>query len=409
MVQSLRGFLADTWWFGLTHRLTPDEFAALAKLRSDQGFTAIQLVAGIPPEVGPTHPNARSHSGFPWTLNGSFNAGYLRYAQERIALLNELGLTAIVYGAWGHQIDWLGPDRMGDWWSHLVDALDNLDVVYCLTGEINLWLGRSAQLLPDKSTDDLVRIRPPRFLMGRLQRIAARLPGRSMAEKRQERREKWDAVLGRLAAQTRRPIIVHPTAYETGYESVQRPELLSANTAQTGHSHANRDRIWQLPLELLAEDKATIYINLEPWYEGIRDNFWTEDQLFAYWASMLGGAASHCYGAHGIWNVGDGHFLAHWGGQTYEAAKRLDTPRLLGLSHRFLLDWRAAQSGFTSGVEQRDGELISVFSRGADSSIHYYPDIFRATDVPHGTVWLPTQGSFANSLPQAGQVVVVAK
>ena len=44
-------FLADTWWYGLTDRISTDEFYRLAQQRKDEGFSAIQLVMGIPPEV----------------------------------------------------------------------------------------------------------------------------------------------------------------------------------------------------------------------------------------------------------------------------------------------------------------------------------------------------------------------
>ena len=44
-------FLADTWWYGLTDRISIDDFYELAQQRKDEGFSAIQLVMGIPPEV----------------------------------------------------------------------------------------------------------------------------------------------------------------------------------------------------------------------------------------------------------------------------------------------------------------------------------------------------------------------
>lgn len=53
------------------------------------------------------------------------------------------------------------------------------------------------------------------------------------------------------------------------------------------------------------------FINLEPWYEGINNSFFESDQIFAFWTSMLSGASAYCYGSHGIWDVGDGNFLAH--------------------------------------------------------------------------------------------------
>ncbi len=55
--------LCDTWWYGLTSRWTKEQMLSLAKLRVSQGFNAVQLVVGIPPEVGPEHPSAASEVG----------------------------------------------------------------------------------------------------------------------------------------------------------------------------------------------------------------------------------------------------------------------------------------------------------------------------------------------------------
>jgi hypothetical protein len=120
-------FLADTWWFGLSQRLSETDFNTLAALRAEQGFSAIQTVVGVPPEVGPENENAKSQVGFPWTLQGDFNPKYLELARNRIKHLNDLGLLVIVYGAWGHQIEWLGREKMAEWWLQIVEALDALD------------------------------------------------------------------------------------------------------------------------------------------------------------------------------------------------------------------------------------------------------------------------------------------
>jgi hypothetical protein len=104
------------WWFGLTGRLDDDRFLRLVAQRAGQGFTAAQIVVGIPPEVGPAHPSARSPVGPAWDLHGTPNEAYLRMAQARIDVMNRHGLAAIVYGGWGPQIDWIGDARMTAWW-----------------------------------------------------------------------------------------------------------------------------------------------------------------------------------------------------------------------------------------------------------------------------------------------------
>jgi hypothetical protein len=406
---ALSGFLADTWWFGLSRRFSEERFRALAALRAEQGFSAIQLVVGVPPEIGPLNENARSKVGFPWTLDGAFNRRYLCHARDRIEFLNRLGLMVIVYGAWGHQIEWLGRQGMINWWLEIVETLDDLDTVYCLCGESNLWLGRAHRLLPNKSTDELftrkaASWRLPSWLRQFGRAVIVGLRKRREQAQREGRRRAWSAVLEKLSRKTERPIIVHPVADETGYEAVSNPALLTANTAQTGHDERARDRLWKLPLSARKSDSSQRgYINLEPWYEGIRDRFWAADQLFAYWASMLAGAQSHCYGAHGIWNAGDGEFLAHWGTQTFAQAAALDTPRLLGLSHRQLMGRRFRGNPFYQAAR---GRLRSIGQRSGERAIQFFPDVALADHVPAGEIWLPLQGVYAEAPPPEGQVVV---
>jgi len=406
---ALFGLLADTWWFGLTQRLSEGAFKRLATLRAEQGFSAVQLVVGIPPEVGPANENARSPVGFPWTLEGEINEAYLAFARDRIAHLNRLGLTVIVYGAWGHQIEWLGQEGMIRWWLRIIEALDALDVVYCLCGESNLWVGEASKLLPARSTDDLVARRSParlprrgrEFLAGALRTLKRPFD----RHRREARRSAWSRVLEEVARRTDRPILIHPVPDETGYEAVNNPHLLAANTLQTGHDPRARNRLWQQPLALLGEGRAPKgLINLEPWYEGIRGRFWAEDQLFAYWVTMLAGAMGYCYGAHGIWNVGDGRFLAHWGPQTFAQALALETPRLLGLSHRQYLRW-APRQGRTF-YQTAGEELLTIGREGEGRVVQFFPDVARAGPVPAGRYWLPLAGTFVERPPSRGPVVV---
>ena len=408
MSSSIAGFLADTWWFGLSRRLPERDFNNLAALRAAQGFSAIQLVVGVPPEVGPENENAKSPVGFPWTLDGGPNEEYLQLARNRIQYLNDLGFVVVVYGAWGHQIEWLGKERMAEWWLQIVKALDSLNVIYCLCGESNLWVNEASRLLPDKSTEDLVASQLLPMLPSRVRGVLAeahrRLKRRLCKQQFEKRRNDWGAVLERISRETSKPIIVHPTADETGYEAVSNPALLSANTVQTGHDAGARNRLWQLPLALLQRDPSQRFINLEPWYEGIRDQFWADDQMFAYWVTMLAGATSYCYGAHGIWNVGDGEFLAHWGKQTFAEALALDTPRLLGLSHQQYLLW--VDSGSEVFHQTAGKELLTIGRRRGEKAIQFFPDVATAKHIPDGRIWLPLKGIFAHALPPEGQVVV---
>lgn len=405
----LNGLLVDTWWFALTNRLPDEAFAALVKKRVQQGFTAVQLVVGIPPEIGPEHESAASPVGFPWTLAGELNQAYLAFARQRIAYLNAQGLRVIVYGAWGHQIEWLGRQRMTDWWRSIIAAVDDLDVFYCLTGESNIWVwGEAQNLLPDKTTTS--------FPVNRLKELVGHLPYRvqgwliewrqkmkrpSLEQKLSQRRQQWSQVLDDIITETKHPFIVHTLPHEVSSDVVTRPERLAAITTQTGHSETARSLLWQRPLA----HQGRPFINLEPWYEGINGQFGAADQLFAYWVTVLAGAQSYCYGAHGIWNVGDGRLLGHWGGQTFAEAVELDTPRLLGLSHqRFLAMRRENGRPFT---EVENNQLITIGQSWDDGLIQFFPDVAEAKTMPQGQIYLPLQGCWGEELPPTGQVVII--
>jgi hypothetical protein len=396
-------FLADTWWFGLTSRLDDDRFRRLVALRAEQGFTAAQLVVGIPPEVGPAHPSAASPVGPAWDRHGTPNQAYLRLARERIGVMNRHGLTAIVYGGWGHQIDWIGPARMTAWWRRIVEACDRLDVIYCLTGESDLWTWPFAAraLVPARSTDELHRSRLRRYRSAVGRRLA---PAWFQAR----RRARWSAVLADLARRTERPIIVHTTSAIDGFHAVDDPAPLAANTVQTGHARKSEPALWGRLLASRAEHPGRPVINLEPWYEGIRGQFWLEDQVRALWMSVGAGARALCYGAHGLWNVGDGAFLAHWGAQGFDEALDLGSPAVIGATYRMLgalgaLGWPEAAATVEAGrlVKLRRAD-------GAGRFLEYYPDAADVAPGAPGRAFDPLTGRFAAAPPPTGQVVLVS-
>lgn len=407
---NIPNFLCDTWWYGLTKRLPDKKFEELAKLRHRQGFNAVQLVVGIPPEVGPENPNAASVVGPAWNLKGEFNLPYLDRAREKVQTLNSLGLSVVIYGAWGQQIKWLGKERMKDWWGEIINRFDNLDVMYCVTGESDIWVGQEEKLMPDKTTDEfkasgLVPILPPRIAYLGKRLINMMLEPINIA-KGQERRIEWSDVLALISSKTSKPIFIHTLSNRTSEQVVNNPKLLDAITVQTGHSPDTKNILWQLPLEITGEHPNKKFINLEPWYEGITDRFGTSDQLYAYWASMMAGAHAYCYGAHGVWNVGDGNFLAHWGRQTFDQAIKLNTPQLIGESHKLF-----TRSGFAGygkvEVEDKNGDLVRITRSGDDGAfVCYVPDISIAENLPKGNIFLPLTGHFSKTLPASGQVII---
>jgi hypothetical protein len=402
----LEGFLADTWWYGLTSRLSDSDLQRLAQRRVKQGFNAVQIVFGIPPEATPENPNAFSPSGPAWYKDGTFNAAYMEFARQRIQYLNSIGLMVVVYGAWGNQIGWLGIGRMLDWWSKILNTTSDLNVVYCLTGESNLNPNTADENLFDKFSPNLPGMSDLDqshsfygFFRNKLNRRCYQI---------QYRRRAWSIILDHVARNTEKPVLIHPLPHETGFDVVENPDLLAANTAQSGHSQSSRPRLLELPLNhfSLKDPAGRGFINLEPWYEGILNKFWLNDQLYAYWVCMLAGASSYCYGAQGIWNVGDGEYLNHWGSQTFEHALSLDTPGLIGLSHQLYLHTMHPLGEVLPEV--RGNRIISLTRKFPETAITYIPEINDSMEIPAGTIWLPLEGSFSAALPMKGQVVIIS-
>ncbi len=109
-------WLGDTWWMGLCHRLHwPDEVHTLAEDRKAKGFTVIQIVAGLYPDMYPFDPRGANEGGFPWEKDyTAINPAYFDEADKRLMYLADEGLTPCIVGAWGyfHAAGW-GPGKTG--------------------------------------------------------------------------------------------------------------------------------------------------------------------------------------------------------------------------------------------------------------------------------------------------------
>ncbi len=289
-------FLADTWWYALTNRLNDNDYLKLVKKRSAQGFTAAQIVVGIPPEVNIDDNNAKSIYGTAFDKEGKVNYKYLEFAKRRIEIMNQNNLIAIIYGAWGDQINWIGTKNMMKWWNQLIKVFDNLNVIYCLTGEIDI--------------------------------------GCNTKNDKQKRIIKWEKVLKDISKKTNKPIIVHTMPGNTSFSLIKNQKLLSANTFQSGHTENSKKEISKIIRESKMKFPGVPVINLEPYYEGIHGKFYEKDQIDIFKLCIKQGVHAICYGAQGIWNVGDGKFLSHWGTQTFEEALTLKTPEIISKCYR---------------------------------------------------------------------------
>ena len=208
-------WLADTWWLGLAERLRwPEDVQRLTRDRVAKGFTVVQIVAGLYPDMEPFDERARSEAGFPWDRHFSrINPAYFDAADRRIMHLVESGVVPCIVGAWGFFMDFAGPGAMHEHWRYLVARWGALPVVWCLAGEAGMPFYTSEE--------GRAYLR-----LGLQERIRYRNPDRIRA---------WSDVARSVRSQDPfgRPFTVHPT--RSGRAQVDDPSLLDFEMLQTGH------------------------------------------------------------------------------------------------------------------------------------------------------------------------------
>jgi hypothetical protein len=104
-------WLEDTWWMGLSERISWEGFKRLATDRQAKGFTVIQIVAGLVPgeDVVPDGPGARNEGGQVWDNTfREINPQYFDYADRRIFGLLDAGLAPALVGGWDESLAKIG-------------------------------------------------------------------------------------------------------------------------------------------------------------------------------------------------------------------------------------------------------------------------------------------------------------
>ena len=321
-------WLGDTWWMGLTKRLTwPDDFRWLTTDRVRKGFTLIQIVAGLYPDQPPFDPRGENEAGHPWTRAGEDgyelgtpNPAWWDRADERIAHLVSSGLVPCLVGCWGYYLELCGEASIRHHWDYLIARYGALPVVWCLAGEAT----------------------------GRYYTTGADWDQARAEAAEDELRAGWTRLLHhvREGDPFERPLTIHPTFY--GDRMVDEPDLLDVNMLQTGHFgfhtlSTNADMIE----EAVAREPRRPVVMSEACYEGIRATCFADVQRFMYWSSILSGAYGFTYGANGLWQVitrddpyGASPHGQSWGRVTWQEAAELPGSTQVGLAARFLARYR---------------------------------------------------------------------
>jgi hypothetical protein len=303
----------------------PEEFKELASDRVSKGFTLIQIVAGLYPDMEPFDERGMNEAGFPWERDFSrINPSYFDMADLRLAHLVESGLVPCIVGFWGYFIDVAGAEVLKRHWHYLIARWGAYPVVWCSAGEALMPYYRSpqfTQMLEARSKDP---------------------SGRSWLPP--ERRKIWSDMMRSIRTMDpyKRPLTIHPT--RIGQDQVDDPSTMDIHWLQTGHGgYKDLTNTVNMLEDALAREPKMPTLVSEVNYEGILESSREEIQRFLFWSSVLSGAAGHTYGANGLWQVnrrekpyGLSPHGTSWGNLPWDDAYRLPGSGQLGLAKRLL-------------------------------------------------------------------------
>ncbi len=309
-------WLGDTWWMGLCHRLHwPGEFGELTADRKRKGFTVVQIVAGLYPDMPPFDPRGANEAGFPWETNyARVRPEYFDTADQRLEHLVDAGIMPCIVGAWGYFLPWMGVAKAEQHWRYLIARYGAWPVMWCIAGEANL----PYYLTKDFPYDDREQVKG------------------------------WTEVAHyvRQADSFQRLITIHPTGLNrlSARNAIDDLTLIDIDMLQTPHGQGEavaptvrnvRASYGDQPVKPVIDGEAS--------YEMLMDKTPADWPRAMFWICMLNGAAGHTYGANGIWQCnrrGQPHGASPLGGPygniSWDEAMHLAGSHHVGLGKKLL-------------------------------------------------------------------------
>ncbi len=318
-------YLADTWWYACTSRMSWSVFTGLVDRRKRQGFTAIQLVIGYPPEIKTDSIHARNSGGWPLNKNYSVNSEYFDEVEKKVRYIVRSGMVPVIFGGWGYHIDVLGEATIKLLWQEIIRRFNKLPVIWCLCGEVDL--------MQETLNYGIIKTIISRFTL--LIKLAKRI-GMKSSKDLPIRLKKWGDIATYIKSNSPHLLTVHIHSRTDSSSLFSNPLWLDINTFQSGHSRDSHS--FMVNTTLANRNNNLPVINFEPWYEGIKNDFWDTDQRLAFWSCILSGACGHAYGANGLWQMSTKNhpFLAHWGVSDWREAINYGGAKQIGLAVKWL-------------------------------------------------------------------------
>jgi hypothetical protein len=275
-------WLADTWWKGLSKRLTWEGFQELTADRHKKGFNAVQIVCGPYPDEEMLEERWENEGGKPYeTLDFStVNPAYFDYADRRIQHLVDNEIVPVIVGGWGRPqgggkstLMQVGLEGFKRHWRNIIARYGAYPVVWMVGGETKDAYGPWSELAQYvKDTDPYNHI------------LCYHSPG-------------------------------HPR------KMLQDNSMFDFDMLAIGHDGMKTiNRTFDLMKSCFEATQKRPVLCGEACYEGHMQTNFQYTQRHMFWSFMLSGAAGHTYGAAGIWHAGVEGDPGHTGfrGQEYD-------------------------------------------------------------------------------------------
>ena len=266
-------WLGDTWWMMYTSRLQyPEEFNRLVQDRVDKGFTVIQMVNGLFPDMPPYDRRGENEAGYSWMPDWSqINPAYFDLADQKLEGLVDAGLVPCMTGAWGYYRRFMDLEQIKQHYRYMIARYGAYPVIWNLAGEVSMpWY------------QDFGRM--PYGCYG----------------------SDWSDVLSYIKEidPYHHLISTHEPTYASALNTLDNPEELDFLMWQGTHADI-RDEIYlgtQMTKQFYEVQPPRPVVSSEASYEGMLGGNGPDVQRMIFWHAVLNGAAGHTYGASGLWN-----------------------------------------------------------------------------------------------------------
>lgn len=276
-------WLGDTWWTGLSDRLSWEAFQKLTANRKAKGFSVVQIVAGLVPsneEQAPVDPGFHNEGGAVWDPDFKrINPQYFDYADRRIQLLVNAGMAPAIVGAWHQALGQMGVAKMEKHWRYIIARYAAYPVFWIAGGEVFDPSSEAAKMVPNLVINGNI--------------IDIKAPG-------------WSEVTRYIRSTDpyHHPLTVHeispPYNIPLNDESLTDFDLFQPShfgwpsiAVEIAELNITRSRTSVTKPEVVGEIG----------YEGIGGTNFQDFQRVAFWEAMLNGAAGYTYGANPVFEA----------------------------------------------------------------------------------------------------------